>query len=204
MRRSIMFALVTAGMLGGLAASAAADDRFHPMPPAPGQDGKFELRVVQYDDGVHGEMTVEVHNLGAQSANFSARGLYFTPDGDPNVAPQRLAVVGGIRTGSEDAPRDLVQVAAGATARIRFDVYCIDEDRHAPESTTPYTMASTRLPDKLSAAIVADTADVVKTIKLKADDDQQRRIQPLVWQARREVRGFRLKGDGAQERRRSY
>ena len=173
MRRSIMFALAVAGMLGAFAVSASADDLFHPMPPGPGQDGKFELRVVHYDDGVHGEMTVEVHNLGATPANFSARGLYFTPDGDPNVAPQRLAVVGGVRTGSEDAPRDLIQVAAGGTARVRFDVYCIDEDRHAPESTTPYSMARSRLPDKLSEAIEADTADVVKTIKLKADDDQQ-------------------------------
>jgi hypothetical protein len=202
MRRSIMFALAV-GFVGALAASASADDRYHPMPPGPGQDGKFELRVVQYDDGVHGEMTVEVHNLGNVSSNFSARGLYFVPDDNPNTAPQRLAVVGGVRTGSEDAPRDVIQVAAGGTMKVRFDVYCIDEDRHSPESTTQFTMARTRLPADLSVAIEGTTAEVVKTIKLKADDDQQRRIQPLVWMARREpsVRGVKLRGDGAQERR---
>ena len=134
MRRSIMFALAVAGVSVAFVASAAADDLFHPMPPAAGQDGQFELRTVQYDDGVHGEMTVEVHNLGDKAANFSARGLYFVPDDNPNIAPQRLAVVGGVRTGSEDAPRELISLAAGATARVRFDVYCIDEDRHAPSS----------------------------------------------------------------------
>ena len=202
MRRSIMFAVV--GMSLAFAASASADDQFHPMPPAPGQDGTFELRTLHYDDGVHGEMTVEVRNLGAKAATFSARGLYFVPDDNPNTAPQRLAIVGGIRTGSEDAPRELISLAAGTTAKVRFDVYCIDEDRHAPESTMTFTLASTRLPDKLVAGIEHATVDVVKTIKLKADDDQQRRIQPLVWQARRDsgVRGLKLKGDGAQERRR--
>lgn len=199
MRRSIKFALVVVSVLG-MAAVASADDKFHPLPAAPGQHGRFELRVVQYDDGVHGEMTVEVHNLSATPAAFSARGLYFLPDNNPDSAPQRLAVVGGIRTGSEDAPRDLIQLAAGASTRVRFDVYCIDEDRHAPETTTDFTMASARLPERLSAELESDTAAVVKTIKLKADDDQLRRIQPLVWSARRDVR-VKLKGDGAQERR---
>lgn len=202
MRRSIMFVLAV-GVMGMLAASASADDRFHPMPPGTGQDGKFELRVVHYDDGVHGEMTVEVHNLGNASSNFSARGLYFTPDDNPNIAPQRLAVVGGIRTGSEDAPRDLIQVAAGGTMKVRFDVYCLDEDRHAPRSSTQFTLARSRLPDALQVGLEQATAEVVKTIKLKADDDQQRRIQPLVWQVRRDpsLRGLKLRGDGAQERR---
>jgi hypothetical protein len=197
-----MFALAV-GLMGAFAASASADDQFHPMPPAPGQDGKFELRVVQYDDGVHGEMTVEVKNLSNVANNFSARGLYFVPDDNPNTAPQRLAVVGGVRTGSEDAPRDLVQVAAGGTMKVRFDVYCIDEDRHSPEASTQFTLAKNRLPAELQVAIEGATREVVKTIKLKADDDQQRRIQPLVWMARRDpaVRSLKLRGDGAQERR---
>ena len=203
MRRSIKFALAV-GMVLAFAGSASADDRFHPLPPAPGQDGKFELRVVRYDAGVHGEMIVEVHNLGSDNAAFSARGLYFTPDEDVNTAPQRLAVVGGVRTGSEDAPRELIQVAANASVKVRFDVYCIDEDRHSPGSTTQFTVARSRLPENLIRGIEVSTADVVKTIKLKADEDQQRQIQPLVWMARREpgVRNVKLRGDGAQERRR--
>lgn len=199
MRPSILVVLGLA-VSAALASPALADDRFHPLPPAPGQDGKFELRVVHYDDGVHGEMTVEVRNLEARPANFSARGLYFIPDDPPDTAPQRLAVVGGIRTGSEDAPRDLVSLAAGQTAKIRFDVYCIDEDRHAPGTSTPFTIAPDRIPARLQGGIEVATASVVKGIKLKADEDQQRRIQPLVWQARKQFRA-KLKGDGRQERR---
>jgi hypothetical protein len=199
MRPSILVALGLA-VVAGLAAPAAADDRFRPLPPAAGQDGKFELRVVHYDDGVHGEMTVEVRNLENKVANFSARGLYFMPDDPPDTAPQRLAVIGGIRTGSEDAPRELVSLAAGATAKIRFDVYCIDEDRHAPGSSTQFTLAPNRIPEKLMRGMEVATQHVVAGIKLKADDDQQRRIQPLVWMARKDHRA-RLKGDGRQERR---
>jgi len=199
MQRSIWFALAVAGLVGGLAASASADDRYRPIPSGPGQTGQLELRVMQYDKGVYGEMTVEIHNRGAQPASFSASGLYFTPDDDPDSAPQRLAIVGGVRTGSEEAPRAGVALAGDATLRIRFDVYCIDEDRDAPESDTPFTLARSRMPPRLIAALEASTRDVVKTIKLKPDDDQRRQLQPLVWQARRSAPA-KLVGDGAQER----
>lgn len=191
MRASILTVVALLGLVG----TAAADDRFHPVPAAPGQSPGLELRVVRYGQGVHGEMVVEVKNAGAAPATFVASGLYFLPDpqGDED-APQRLAIVGGIRAGSEDAPSDLVSVAAGATRKLRFDVYCIDSSRHSPSTAQPYTLASARLPARVVTEIGAQTHTTLRGVELRPSPEQASLIQSQVWEARRRTRA-RLLGE---------
>jgi hypothetical protein len=189
MCRSSLAVITALGLVAAWSGTAAADDKFH---PAPDMGTRFELKVDRYTDGVHGEMTVLVHNLGSHDDSFSARGMYFLPD--DHADQQRLTVVGGIRAGSEDAPRTAVLVAAGATVRLRMDVYCIDYNRHAPETATQFTVASARLPDRLLAAIEAATVATVRTVRFKPDADQMTIIQGRVWAAR-ESRRTRLRGD---------
>lgn len=185
--RASLLALATLLALTGV---AAADDQFHPVPGAPG----LELRVVAYGRGVHGEMTVELRNRGGADATFVASGLYFLPDDDGGDAPQRLAMVGGIRAGSEDAPVDSVAVAAGGTRKLRFDVFCIDENRHAPPLDQAFTLAAQRLPARVTREIVARTKHVFSGVELRPTAEQESMVQSLVWEARRQVR-TRLLGD---------
>lgn len=188
--RASLLALVSLVSLSALTGVAAADDQFHPVPGAPG----LELRVVAYGRGVHGEMTVELHNRGGAAATFVASGLYFLPDDDGGDAPQRLAMVGGIRAGSEDAPVDSVAVAAGGTRKLRFDVFCIDENRHAPPLDQAFTLAAQRLPVRVNREIVARTKHVFSGVELRPTAEQESMVQSLVWEARRQVR-TRLLGD---------
>lgn len=185
--RTSLLALVSLVALSGV---AVADDQFHPVPGAPG----LELRVVQYGRGVHGEMTVEVANRGGAASTFVASGLYFLPDDDGGDPPQRLTMVGGIRAGSEDAPVDGVAVAAGATRKVRFDVFCIDEHRHAPPLDQAFTLAAQRLPARVTREIVAQTKHVFRGVELRPTAEQESTVQSLVWEARRQVR-TRLLGD---------
>ena len=190
--RAPLLALCSVVALAGAAGLASADDKFHPVPAAPGQTGRLDLRVVSYGHSVHGEIVVEVKNPGPAPVTFVASGLYFTPD--DNYEAQRLAMVGGIRAGSEDAPTDAVTIAAGGTRKMRFDVYCIDESRHAPPIDQAYTLASARLPARLTTEIVAQTRDVLGQVELRPDDGEQSSIQSRVWEARRIAR-FRLLGE---------
>ena len=191
MRSSVLVAVTLLGLMTA-ATAAAADELFHPVPSAPGQAGPLELRVVRSGHGVHGEMTVEVRNPGSAATTFVASGLYFLPD--DNDEAQRLTMVGGIRAGSEDAPSDGIAVAAGASRTMRFDVYCIDENRHAPPLAQPFTLAARRLPPKVTQAIADETRAVVAGFELRANDEQAAMIQSLVWQARRATRA-RLLGE---------
>ena len=194
MRASILTVVALLGLVG-TASQAAADDLFHPVPAAAGQTPGLELRVVRYGQGVHGEMVVEVHNPSATAATFVSSGLYFLPDaqGDEE-APQRLAIVGGIRAGSEDAPTDLVSVAAGGTRKLRFDVYCIDASRHSPSTAQPYTLASARLPERTVLAIHSETRTTMRGVQLRPTPEQASMIQSQVWEARRRARA-RLLGE---------
>ncbi len=185
--RTSLLALVSLLALTGV---AAADDQYHPVPGAPG----LELRVVTYGRGVHGEMTVEVRNRGGAEAAFVASGLYFLPDDPGGDPPQRLAMVGGIRAGSEDAPVDGVAVAAGDTRKLRFDVFCIDENRHAPPLDQAFTLAAQRLPPRVTREIVAQTRHVFRGVALRPTAEQESTVQSLVWQARRAAKA-RLLGE---------
>ncbi|HVV84257.1 MAG TPA: hypothetical protein VHE35_14390 [Kofleriaceae bacterium] len=191
MRPSVVTVLAVLALSAG---SAAADDAFHPVPAAPGQGGPLELKVDSFGNGVHGEMQVEVHNPGSAPAIFYVSGLYFVPDPNEEEAPQRMGIIGGIRTGLEEAPRVGVSVPAGATRKLRFDVYCVDRWRHAPSSLTTYSLAPTRMPAKLIAALDAETKPLVGGTFGSPDEMLADRIQDLVWETRHRVHA-RLAGE---------
>lgn len=191
---AVLFVSIGTGGLAGGIGVAIADDAFHPVPAAPDQGGPLELRVVAFGNGVHGEMEVEVRNPGTAPALFLASGLYFIPDDDGGEAPQRMGVIGAIRAGAEGAPRRGVTVAAGATRRVRFDVYCIDRQRHAPGSSASYTLAPARMPPKLIAALDARTAAYLAGRIGTPDEATAQTIQDRVWSTRRAVRA-RLAGE---------
>src|SRR5262249_37087456 len=98
--------------------AAHADGKYHAVP-----GGNLQLRVVKYDGEVNGQLTVEVHNGSKRAASFTARGLYFMPDGDPDRAPQRLGAVGPMEIG--ETREDEVRVPAGGTVEVTLDVFCV-------------------------------------------------------------------------------
>lgn len=174
--------------------TAAADDAFHAVPAAPDQGGPLELRVVSFGNGVHGEMVVEVRNPSAEPAVFFVSGLYFVPDDDGGEAPQRMGVIGGGRTGVEEAPRAGIKLAAGAARKVRLDVYCIDRSRHAPSSGTTYTLAGARMPARLAVALADGTRPMIGDRLGPPDDALANQIQEQVWTIRKRVRA-RLAGE---------
>src|SRR5262245_32575984 len=66
-----------------------------------GKASGLELRIVRYDGATNGVLEVEVKNPRGEPADFSARGLYFVPDGNANAAPQRLGAVGPFNVKTE-------------------------------------------------------------------------------------------------------
>ena len=86
MRTSLPVLAFLLAMLAALG-TAAADHKFHPLP---GGKGRLAVKVVAYDGATNGVLTVAVKNTTGKPQRFSAEGLYFVPDGDPDTAPQRL------------------------------------------------------------------------------------------------------------------
>src|SRR5690349_10758932 len=124
-----------------LAIPARADGKFHSVP---GGASHLQLRVIAYDGEVNGQLTVEVKNPTSHAERFTARGLYFVPDGDPDRAPQRLGAVGPMQIAKRRD--DEARVPAGGAIVVKLDVFCVDDQRPAPTSETPFSLARHRMP----------------------------------------------------------
>lgn len=192
---------VTLALALVLAGSAAADDKFHVAPAAGKADrGNLQVRVVSYDGSTNGELTVQVKNTSKKPVRFSARGLYFVPDGDPDQAPQRLGAVGPFQLASDedDARRDSLAIAAGQTVELTLDVFCIDSHRSSPAATTPFTVGKTRMPAHLAADIDRKARHAAKGVGGFAAPAAKAVVQSEVWKTR-DARWIQLDGEGAQE-----
>lgn len=177
--------------------SAAADGKFRPVPKARG----LAVKAVSYDGSTNGVLTVQVKNTSGKAQRFSAEGLYFVPDGDPDSAPQRLGAVGPLQLAADSGAggrKDSLEVAAGETVTVQLDVFCIDSHRPSPSSSNTFTLGRTRLPRQLahtieaSAKVAADEAGGYPAPAAKSA------IQGEVWKAR-DKRWVKLDGEGAQE-----
>lgn len=177
--------------------SAAADNRFRPVPKARG----LAVQAVAYDGATNGVLTVKVKNSSDKAQRFSAEGLYFVPDGDPDTAPQRLGAVGPLQLASDrgdGSRKNSLEIAAGETVTVRLDVFCIDSHRPSPSSDNSFTLGRTRLPRQLSrtietsAKVAADEAGGYPAPAAKSA------IQGEVWKAR-DKKWVALDGEGAQE-----
>jgi len=181
--------------LVGAAGTAGADQKFHGVP---GKGKSLAVRVVTYDGSVNGTLTVEVRNTSGKAQRFSAEGLYFVPDGDPDSAPQRLGAVGPLQLASDDgeARSSSVAIPAGATVAVKLDVFCIDSHRDAPSSADSFSLGRTRMPKALARTIETSA-------KAAADDEggyapAKSSIQGKVWEARDRA-WIKLDGEGTQE-----
>ncbi len=183
------------------AGAAAADGKFHTVPAVAKVDrGNLQVKVVSYDGSTNGELTVQVKNVSKKPMMFSARGLYFVPDGDPDQAPQRLGAVGPfeIATDREEVRREKVSVAAGQTVELTLDVFCIDSHRSSPSSSTPFSIGKTRMPATLSADIDKQAKRAAHQSGGFAAPAAKSAVQSEVWKTR-DAKWIALDGEGDQE-----
>jgi hypothetical protein len=100
----------------------------------PGKASELLIRIVQYAGSSNGAITIDVKNPTDRPQEFSAKGLYFVPQGNANEAPQRLGAVGPFQVHGAGKPerREHLTIGPGETERLTLDVYCIDSHRSSP------------------------------------------------------------------------
>jgi hypothetical protein len=184
------------------AAPAFAGNELAPIPAEQtgGKTSGLEMRVVHYDGSVNGELTIEVRNRTQKSAEFSARGLYFVPDGNPDRAPQRLGAVGPFqeKTANGWQRKSKLTLAPGATAQLKLDVYCIDSQRGSPSSSTEFHPAKGRVPQQIVDAIDKDATKATETLGGVSAPAAKSSVQSEVWK-NRDKKWIQLDGEGKQE-----
>jgi hypothetical protein len=154
------------------------------------------------DGSTNGRLHVQVRNSAKTAQKFSAKGLYFIPEGDPNTAPQRLGAVGPMQLATDGKEVSELDIAPGATVDVVLDVFCIDSHRASPSPQNRFNVGAKRMP-----------RDLVQTIEKRADAavDAARAegnaaprpaakssIQGEVWRSR-DAKWIELDGEGKQE-----
>jgi hypothetical protein len=214
--RLVSIVLMLVGLVGiAFAERAPIQERRHKRPnntpvrhdtafkSVPGT--KLQLRAIVYDGSTNGTLTVQVKNTLKSAQKFSATGLYFVPEGDPDTAPQRLGAVGPMQIAS-DAKQSKevteVEIAAGATVELQLDVFCIDSHRPSPSPQNRFTVGTSKLPKDLATqierradAMVKEEADTGASAPRAA---AKQKIQSEVWKSR-DAKWVELDGEGDQE-----
>lgn len=165
---------------------------------------KLQIRAIEYDGSTNGTLKVQIKNTDKTAQSFSATGLYFVPDGDPDSAPQRLGAVGPMQLAAGGSPKEMtkVEVAPGATVEVALEVFCIDSHRASPSPANVFTVGTKRLPKELAQTIEKRADSVVH--KAKASGESAPRpaardmIQSEVWRSR-DADWVQLEGEGVQE-----
>jgi hypothetical protein len=175
---------------------------FTPIPAdqTGGKSSGLELRIVRYDGAVNGVLMVEVKNPRPEPVEFSAKGLYFVPDGNANEAPQRVGAVGPFSLQTEQGwqRRDNVTLLPGTVVRLKLDVYCIDSHRGSPSSSTAFRLAKDRVPRKVIEAIDHDAAQAAAGLGGVSSPRAKSAVQSQVWK-NRDDKWIELDGEGKQE-----
>jgi hypothetical protein len=174
------------------------DTKFHAVPGA-----ALQIRATTYNGSTNGALTVQIKNQGKTAQKFSAAGLYFIPEGNPDSAPQRLGAVGPMQIGSEnDKEVTEVTIAAGATVEVKLDVFCIDSHRSSPSPQNVFNVGASRMPKELVQKIEGNADRAVRA--KRASGEQRPRpaakgdIQGEVWKSR-DAKWIKLEGEGQQE-----
>lgn len=185
-----------------LSVPAFADTGFAPIPAEQtnGQLTGLELRIVAYNGATNGELEVDVRNPKDHPMTFSAKGLYFVPEGSADRAPQRLGAVGPFQIkGAQGWERkEQLSLAAGSTTRMRLDVYCIDSHRASPSSSTGFRLAKDRVPKTIVDSIQQDAERAAKPMGGVSAPAAKSAVQREVWK-NRDKQWHRLDGEGTQE-----
>jgi hypothetical protein len=185
-----------------VAAPAFADTQFAPIPAeqTQGKPTGLELRITRYNGATNGVLEVEVRNPSRQAVEFSAKGLYFVPDGDPDHAPQRVGAVGPfqVKTASGWQREQHMALTPGSTTAMKLDVYCIDSHRSSPSSGTSFHVAKDRVPKPIREAIDFDADNAAKPMGGVAAPAAKSAVQSQVWK-NRDKNWVPLDGEGRQE-----
>jgi len=164
----------------------------------------LEIRAVEYDGNTNGSLKVQIKNPGKEKLAFSAAGLYFVPEGDPDKAPQRLGAVGPIEVGSGGKVKEVteLEVAAGETVEVALDVFCIDSHRSSPSPKNSFNVGVSRMPKELASTIEKSADNVVRAEAAKGTPAPRKAakssIQSEVWKSR-DSKWEKLDGEGKQE-----
>jgi hypothetical protein len=183
----------------GHAAPVRHDTAFRAVPGT-----KLQIRAVQYDGSTNGSLVVQVKNPGKITQKFSATGLYFVPEGDPNTAPQRLGAVGPMQLASAAQGKEIgeLEIAAGATVEVVLDVFCIDSHRSSPSPQNRFSIGASRLPKQLAATIERQAESAVDEERAEGAPAPRPaakgKIQSEVWKSR-DAKWVELDGEGKQE-----
>ncbi|HSK03557.1 MAG TPA: hypothetical protein VK932_20035 [Kofleriaceae bacterium] len=185
--------------------------RVEPAPPAPVRhdtrfqavpDAKLEMRAIQYDGSTNGRLHVQVRNPGKTAQKFSAKGLYFVPEGDPDSAPQRLGAVGPMQIAGDGKEVGELEVAPGATVDVVLDVFCIDSHRASPSPQNKFSIGVKKMPKELVQTIENRADAAVDAARVRGNaaprPAAKSSIQGEVWRSR-DSRWVELDGEGKQE-----
>lgn len=178
-------------------AAVRHDTKFHAVP-----DARLEVRAVQYDGSTNGRLTVQVRNPSKTAQKFSAKGLYFIPEGDPDNAPQRLGAVGPMQIANDAKELGELDVAPGATVEVVLDVFCIDSHRASPSPQNRFNVGAKRLPRELTRTIEHSADQAVEAYRARGSSAPRpaakSAIQGEVWKSR-DSAWVELDGEGKQE-----
>ena len=196
----VVFGIIVGAVLGARPAQAKAGFAPIPADQTGGKASGLELRIVHYDGSTNGVLEVEVKNTRAEATDFSARGLYFVPNGNADEAPQRLGAVGpfNVKTDQGWQRRDKLSLPPGDVARLKLDVYCIDSHRSSPSSSTGFHVAKDRVPAKVSDKILESAAAAAAPYGGVESPRAKGAVQQQVWK-NRDDKWIKLDGEGAQE-----
>lgn len=169
-------------------------------------DTKLEVRAVQYDGSVNGRLHVQVRNPTKAAQKFSAKGLYFVPEGNPDTAPQRLGAVGPMQLATDGKAEGKevgeLDVAPGATVDVVLDVFCIDSHRPSPSPQNTFNIGAKRMPKELAQTIEGRADAAVESARASGNaaprPAAKSSIQGEVWRSR-DAKWIELDGEGKQE-----
>ena len=194
--RNLVFLVVS--LVVGIASAERHDTKFKTVPGS-----SLQIRAVEYDGAVNGTLKVQIKNSQKTTQQFTATGLYFVPEGDPDTAPQRLGAVGPMQLATDSKKEQAsIDIPAGATVDVALDVFCIDSQRGAPTSKNVFDVGSTRMPKELSHQI--ETGADEEVAKARRSGESRPRpaaksgIQSKVWESR-DKNWVELDGEGKQE-----
>ena len=165
-------------------------------------DTKLQIRAIEYDGSTNGTLKVQLKNPTKAPLKFSAQGIYFVPEGDPQTAPQRLGAVGPMQLATDSKEVTELEIAPGATVEVALDVFCIDSHRASPSPQNKFNIGTKRLPKEMTATIERKATEAVETSKREGHARPRTHakgsIQSDVWKSR-DADWVELDGEGPQE-----
>jgi hypothetical protein len=194
--RNLAFLVVS--LVVAVASAQHHDTAFKAIPGS-----SLVIRATEYDGAVNGTLKVQVKNTQKTAQKFTATGLYFVPQGDPDTAPQRLGAVGPMQLATDRKKEQAsIEVPAGATVEVALDVFCIDSHRGSPSPKNVFDVGGTRMPKELSQQIETSADEAVASAR-KSGESAPRpaaksAIQSKVWESR-DASWVELDGEGKQE-----